>query len=141
MTGIPSIVAGLFAYALFVLFFGEGVRMGFGGSVALANLAFGPIVDRIGMTPVMLTGALVAVGLSWYADVEPVEERDHHVDLDVPPCRRRRPKLLRRQDDRFPSVELDLGLAEPTDERVEGFELSLGRRFLRGGVAGVRSRL
>ena len=32
MTGIPSIVAGLFAYALFVIFFGEGVRMGFGGA-------------------------------------------------------------------------------------------------------------
>ena len=29
MTGIPSIVAGLFAYALFVLFFGPGVRLGF----------------------------------------------------------------------------------------------------------------
>ena len=28
MTGIPSIVAGLFAYALFVIFFGAGVRMG-----------------------------------------------------------------------------------------------------------------
>ena len=28
MTGIPSIVAGLFAYALFALFFGPGIRMG-----------------------------------------------------------------------------------------------------------------
>ncbi len=28
MTGIPSIVAGLFAYALFVLFFGPGIRLG-----------------------------------------------------------------------------------------------------------------
>jgi phosphate transport system permease protein len=28
MTGIPSIVAGLFAYALFALFFGQGVRLG-----------------------------------------------------------------------------------------------------------------
>jgi phosphate transport system permease protein len=45
MTGIPSIVAGLFAYALFVLFFGEGVRMGFGGSVALSLLMI-PIVVR-----------------------------------------------------------------------------------------------
>jgi phosphate transport system permease protein len=45
MTGIPSIVAGLFAYALFVLFFGEGVRMGFGGGVALAILMI-PIVVR-----------------------------------------------------------------------------------------------
>ena len=45
MTGIPSIVAGLFAYALFVLFFGEGVRMGFGGSVALSLLMI-PVVVR-----------------------------------------------------------------------------------------------
>jgi phosphate transport system permease protein len=45
MTGIPSIVAGLFAYALFVIFFGPGVRMGFGGSVALSVLMV-PIVVR-----------------------------------------------------------------------------------------------
>jgi hypothetical protein len=37
MTGLPSIVAGLFAYALFVIVFGPGVRMGFGGSIALSN--------------------------------------------------------------------------------------------------------
>ena len=45
MTGIPSIVAGLFAYALFVLFFGEGIRMGFGGAVALSLLMI-PILVR-----------------------------------------------------------------------------------------------
>lgn len=45
MTGIPSIVAGLFAYALFVVFFGEGVRMGIGGSVALSVLMI-PVVVR-----------------------------------------------------------------------------------------------
>ena len=45
MTGIPSIVAGLFAYALFVLFFGPGVRMGFGGAVALSVLMI-PLVVR-----------------------------------------------------------------------------------------------
>lgn len=45
MTGIPSIVAGLFAYALFVLFFGPGVRMGIGGSVALSLLMI-PVVVR-----------------------------------------------------------------------------------------------
>jgi phosphate transport system permease protein len=45
MTGIPSIVAGLFAYALFVLFAGEGVRMGFGGAVALSVLMV-PLVVR-----------------------------------------------------------------------------------------------
>jgi phosphate transport system permease protein len=45
MTGIPSIVAGLFAYALFALLFGEGVRMGLMGSVALSVLMI-PIVVR-----------------------------------------------------------------------------------------------
>ena len=45
MTGIPSIVAGLFAYALFVLFFGPGIRMGFGGAVALSLLMI-PVVVR-----------------------------------------------------------------------------------------------
>ncbi len=45
MTGIPSIVAGLFAYALFVLFFGPGVRLGIGGAVALSILMV-PIVVR-----------------------------------------------------------------------------------------------
>ena len=37
MTGIPSIVAGLFAYALFALFFGPGIRMGIVGAVALSR--------------------------------------------------------------------------------------------------------
>lgn len=45
MTGIPSIVAGLFAYALFVIIFGEGVRLGIGGSVALSVLMI-PVVVR-----------------------------------------------------------------------------------------------
>jgi phosphate transport system permease protein len=45
MTGIPSIVAGLFAFALFALFFGPSIRLGFGGSVALALLMI-PIVVR-----------------------------------------------------------------------------------------------
>ena len=45
MTGIPSIVAGLFAYALFVLFFGPGVRLGFGGAIALSLLMI-PVVVR-----------------------------------------------------------------------------------------------
>jgi phosphate transport system permease protein len=45
MTGIPSIVAGLFAYALFALFFGPGVRMGFAGAIALSVLMI-PVVVR-----------------------------------------------------------------------------------------------
>jgi phosphate transport system permease protein len=45
MTGIPSIVAGLFAYAAFVVIFGPGVRMGVGGAIALSVLMI-PVVIR-----------------------------------------------------------------------------------------------
>jgi phosphate transport system permease protein len=45
MTGIPSIVAGLFAYALFVVFLGPGVRLGIAGAVALSVLMI-PVVIR-----------------------------------------------------------------------------------------------
>lgn len=47
MTGIPSIVAGLFAYALFVIFFGPGTRSGIAAAVALTVL----------MTPVVVRSA------------------------------------------------------------------------------------
>lgn len=45
MTGIPSIVAGLFAFGLFSLFFGPSIRFGIGGAVALSVLMV-PIVVR-----------------------------------------------------------------------------------------------
>ncbi|MFC7624561.1 phosphate ABC transporter permease PstA [Microlunatus sp. GCM10028923] len=45
MTGIPSIVAGLFAYALFVIFFGPGTKTALAGAVALSVLMI-PIVVR-----------------------------------------------------------------------------------------------
>jgi phosphate transport system permease protein len=47
MTGIPSIVAGLFAYAFFELLFGPGTRSGIAGAVALTVL----------MTPVIVRSA------------------------------------------------------------------------------------
>jgi phosphate transport system permease protein len=46
MTGIPSIVAGLFAFAFFALIFDDpGIRFGFGGAVAL-SLLMTPVVVR-----------------------------------------------------------------------------------------------
>lgn len=45
MTGIPSIVAGLFALSLFTMVFGAGVRLGIMGAVALSVLMI-PIVVR-----------------------------------------------------------------------------------------------
>jgi len=67
MTGIPSIVAGLFAYALFVLFFGPGVRLGIGGSIALSLLMI-PIVVRsceemLKLVPMELREASYALGV------------------------------------------------------------------------------
>jgi len=45
MTGIPSIVAGLFSFALFTLLFGNSVRLGVMGAVALSVLMI-PVVVR-----------------------------------------------------------------------------------------------
>jgi phosphate transport system permease protein len=76
MTGIPSIVAGLFAYALFVLFFGEGVRMGIGGSVALSVLMI-PVVVRsseemLKLVPNELREASYALGVPKWRTVAKV---------------------------------------------------------------------
>nr|CAA9309873.1 MAG: Phosphate transport system permease protein PstA [uncultured Nocardioidaceae bacterium] len=67
MTGIPSIVAGLFAYAMFELFFGAGVRMGVGGAVALSVLMI-PVVVRsseemLKLVPNELREAAYALGV------------------------------------------------------------------------------
>jgi phosphate transport system permease protein len=45
MTGIPSIVAGLFAYAVFALLFGPGFYSGLSGAIALSVLMI-PVVVR-----------------------------------------------------------------------------------------------
>jgi len=67
MTGIPSIVAGLFAYALFALFLGPGVRLGIVGAVALTVLMI-PIVVRateemLRIVPNTLREAAYALGV------------------------------------------------------------------------------
>ena len=76
MTGIPSIVAGLFAYALFVLFFGEGVRLGIGGAVALSVLMI-PVVVRsteemLKLVPNELREAAYALGVPKWRTVAKV---------------------------------------------------------------------
>jgi phosphate transport system permease protein len=67
MTGLPSIIAGLFAYTLFVIFFGPGVRLGLAGAVALAVLMI-PIVVRsseeiLRLVPNELREAALALGV------------------------------------------------------------------------------
>lgn len=68
MTGIPSIVAGLFAVALFQLFFGPGIRLGIMGAVALTVLMI-PVVVRsveemLKIVPNELREASYALGVS-----------------------------------------------------------------------------
>ena len=67
MTGIPSIVAGLFAYAVFVVAFGPGTRSGIAGAVALTVLMT-PVVVRtaeemLRLVPNELREAATALGV------------------------------------------------------------------------------
>jgi len=67
MTGIPSIVAGLFIYAVFALIMGPGVRMGIMGALSLAVLMI-PVVVRsseemLRLVPNELREAAYALGV------------------------------------------------------------------------------
>lgn len=67
MTGIPSIVAGLFALSLFVLILGPSIRFGFGGSVALSLLMIPTVVrsteEMLRLVPDDLREASYALGV------------------------------------------------------------------------------
>jgi len=67
MTGIPSIVAGLFALSLFVLILGPAIRFGFGGSVALSLLMIPTVVrsteEMLRLVPDDLREASYALGV------------------------------------------------------------------------------
>lgn len=77
MTGIPSIVAGLFAYALFELLLGPGTRVGISGAAALSVLMI-PIVVRsseemLRLVPNELREAAYALGVpKWLTIVKVV---------------------------------------------------------------------
>lgn len=67
MTGIPSIVAGLFAYAVFSLLLGPGTQLALGGGIALSLLMI-PIVVRsteemLKLVPDELREAAYALGV------------------------------------------------------------------------------
>jgi phosphate transport system permease protein len=67
MTGIPSIVAGLFALALFSVFFGVGTRSGIMGSIALSLLMIPTVVrsaeEMMRLVPNDLREASYALGV------------------------------------------------------------------------------
>jgi phosphate transport system permease protein len=68
MSGIPSIVAGLFAYAIFALIFGPGTVFGFVGSAALAILMLPTVIRGTGemlrLVPNELREASLGLGVS-----------------------------------------------------------------------------
>jgi len=67
MTGIPSIVAGLFAFALFAILVGPGTRFGFGGAIALSLLMIPTVVrsteEMLKLVPEDLREASYALGV------------------------------------------------------------------------------
>lgn len=77
MTGIPSIVAGLFAYAVFAIFLGPGTRTGIAGAIALSVLMI-PVVVRsseemLRLVPNELREAAYALGVpKWLTIVKVV---------------------------------------------------------------------
>ncbi|GAA4198223.1 phosphate ABC transporter permease PstA [Microbacterium oryzae] len=77
MTGIPSIVAGLFIYSVFALFVRPGISMGFMGALALAVLMI-PVVVRgseelLRIVPNELREAAYALGVpKWLTIVKVV---------------------------------------------------------------------
>jgi phosphate transport system permease protein len=73
MTGIPSIVAGLFAYAVFSLILGPGMRSGVAGALALSLLMI-PVVVRsseemLRLVPDELREASYALGVPKYRTI------------------------------------------------------------------------
>lgn len=67
MTGIPSIVAGLFAFALWAVLFGVGTKNGFSGAVALSVLMIPTVVrsaeEMLRIVPNELREAALALGV------------------------------------------------------------------------------
>ncbi|TFB80781.1 phosphate ABC transporter permease PstA [Terrimesophilobacter mesophilus] len=67
MTGIPSIVAGLFAYSIFALLFGPGTKLGIAGAISLTVLMIPVVVrsseDMLKLVPNELREASYALGV------------------------------------------------------------------------------
>ena len=76
MTGIPSIVAGLFAYALIVILVGPGARSGIAGAAALSLLMIPVVVksseEMLLLVPDDLREASTALGAPKYKTVTTV---------------------------------------------------------------------
>ncbi|USQ80707.1 phosphate ABC transporter permease PstA [Ornithinimicrobium faecis] len=76
MTGIPSIVAGLFAFALFGVIFGVGTKNGLAGAIALSVLMIPTVVrnseEMLRIVPNELREASLALGVPKWATIAKV---------------------------------------------------------------------
>lgn len=67
MTGVPSIVAGLFAFALWAVLFGVGTKNGYSGAIALSVLMIPTVVrsaeEMLRIVPNELREAALALGV------------------------------------------------------------------------------
>lgn len=76
MTGIPSIVAGLFAFALFGMLFGVGTKNGLAGAIALSVLMIPTVVrnseEMLRIVPNELREASLALGVPKWATIAKV---------------------------------------------------------------------
>ena len=50
--------------------------MAFGGTVPIGNLVAGPIIDATSVTTVVFPGAIIALALAWWSDLEPKPGQD-----------------------------------------------------------------
>jgi MFS family permease len=54
--------------------------MAFGGTIPIGNVIFGPFMDTFGSRPVLYLGAVWALFLSWWCNIEKL---DHQYPLPV----------------------------------------------------------
>ena len=82
MSGIPSIVAGLFAYSMFAILVGPGTLNGFEGSVALSLLMIPTVVktteEMLKIVPNDLREASLALGVTKQRTITKVVLRTAH---------------------------------------------------------------
>jgi MFS family permease len=48
--------------------------MAFGGTIPIGNVIFGPLMDKFGARPVLYIGAAWALFLSWYCNIEKIDQ-------------------------------------------------------------------
>lgn len=50
--------------------------MAFGGTIPIGNVIFGPLMDSIGVRPVLYFGAAWSLFLAWYCDIEKIDKAE-----------------------------------------------------------------